>query len=205
MPIWDGTYWVLDLLPNYPEKCLNVLDAYLSIYADLLPDGRLSGLCDAMDLIRLRYIEKDFCSDVPDIFAQISSRQLEQLTASLYQSMDYDVELTPSTKDGGKDVIAKRRKVGQLETVFIEVKHHKKPIGVDKIRQLFGIVADKKVNKGILVSVSNFTRGAITFASSNPRLELLDISAYSNLLGKQFGRKWFRKIYHLIGLYKDKS
>lgn len=55
---WEGITWVLDLLPSNPRAALEALNAYFEAHAGFMPDGRIHGLFDAMELIRAKYIER---------------------------------------------------------------------------------------------------------------------------------------------------
>jgi restriction system protein len=54
-----GVRWVLDILPDSPRRAITVIEAYLSAHFWYLPDGRISGLFDAIALIRAAYVERD--------------------------------------------------------------------------------------------------------------------------------------------------
>ncbi|MGB5158849.1 MAG: hypothetical protein WBN77_15595 [Desulfobacterales bacterium] len=91
LPIWDGTQWVLDLLPKNPREWLQTLEAYVGIYGFPLPDGRFHGIIDAMSVIRSKFI------DIPvsgKEFDSISDRQLELLIAELYDKIGYSILVT---------------------------------------------------------------------------------------------------------------
>jgi restriction system protein len=202
IPIWDGTRWVLDLLPYSPRICIDVLTAIYSVYYLKLPDGRLDGLVDAMDLIRAKYIN---VLRKGDEFDSIDCREMEKLISVLYKAMRYEVQLTPRTCDGGYDVIIFSKKAGRREKTVIEVKHHKSRIGVGIVRQLMGVVSDLKANKGILITSSAFTKGAINMGSKNPRLELIDGNALLHLLNEYLGTDWQNRLYSLIMQFDKKQ
>jgi len=44
------------LLPQSPRRALDVIDAYISVHAGFMPDGRLLGMTDARAIIRAKYI-----------------------------------------------------------------------------------------------------------------------------------------------------
>lgn len=193
--VWDGTQWVIDLLPNSPKECLQVLWAYFSCYAAAFPEGRMHGLIDAMDVIRNRFILTPYSID---LYRNISDRILECLVAALYKKMEYRVKLTPQKRDGGRDVIAISDQTGRSEYILIEVKHHKKPIGVKIVRELLGIVSDEKANRGVVVCTSKFTRDANELSRSNPRIELIDGQKLIQLLNENFGSNWNSNIFQIV-------
>jgi restriction system protein len=195
LPIWDGTQWVLDLLPKNPRECLQTFEAYVGLYGFPLPDGRFHGIIDAMSVIRSKFI------DIPisgKEFDSISDRQLELLIAVLYDKIGFSAIVTKKTRAGGRDVIAERNEPGKRERLLIEVKHHAKPIGVSVVRALLGVVSSEKVNKGVLITTSTFTRDAALFAKSNPRIELIDCNQIVKLLNKYLGSTWSNNFYQII-------
>ena len=82
-PTWPGLTWVLDLLPEYPDRALIVVSAYLDAHLEVLPDLRITALGDAAAIIRSRYIlgETDAHRRVLDT---IDSWDFEFLVAALY-------------------------------------------------------------------------------------------------------------------------
>jgi predicted Mrr-cat superfamily restriction endonuclease len=71
--------------------------------------------------------------------------------------------LTKKTRDGGKDVIALKKKADQTEErILIECKHSKDKIRVKEIRELIGVaVSEDELPTGvILATTSRFTKCA---------------------------------------------
>jgi len=183
--------WVLDLLPHWPQRAIDAITGYLRAYEQLLPEERSLGLFDAIAVIRARWIE-DLSAGTGALF-RLSPRDLELLAAALYRSLGYDVQVTPPSRDGGRDVIAARQTVGQREVVNIECKTHASPVGVQYVRQLRGVVERHCVNRGVLITIGTFTRGARRECDSDSRLELLDGAAFTQLLNANFGPDWAEK------------
>lgn len=52
---WEGTTWILDLLPGFPNQAIDVLQAYINVHAVFFTDHMLYGHSDAIDMIRARY------------------------------------------------------------------------------------------------------------------------------------------------------
>jgi restriction system protein len=112
----------------------------------------------------------------------------------LYSKLGYDTKLTPPQKDGGHDILAARRAVAHTEELRIECMLYRDNVGVFIARALLGLVADEKVNKGVLVSTAGYTREGKEFAVKNPRLELIDGLALVGLLNGAFGTAWPSRI-----------
>lgn len=181
--------WVLDLLPHAPQQAIDAVMGYLDVYRSLRPTGRSEGLLDAAAIIRARWIED--VSDGIEALFRLSPRDFEALVAALYRKIGYQVELTPPSRDGGRDVIATRAQPGRREVVEVECKTHSSPIGVKHVRQLCGVVEMSRASRGVLVAAGRFTRGARAEAAVDSRLELIDGESLIRLLNASFGPLWF--------------
>ena len=72
--------------------------------------------------------------------------------------------------DGGVDIVLKKN----TETIFVQCKHWKmERVGVAIIRELLGVVYDKKASGGIVITSGTFTQEAIDFSKGNP-VELIN-------------------------------
>lgn len=111
-----------------------------------------------------------------DLF-KISPRQFEEVIADLLSGMGMEVELTPATRDGGKDILAYlNTPVGKLLTL-VEAKQHNKnrPVGISLVRSLFGTLMDHQATTGLLVTTSRFAKPAQQFQERHKyQLELKD-------------------------------
>ena len=137
------------------------------------PDGRplTRGSKEEIDLVSgiviasediLRYLETH-----PHAIYDLSSREFEELVAELLVRQGYKVEMTPISKDGGKDLyVAHRTALGSL-LYIVECKKYspQNPVGIGIVRQLYGVVQAEKVNGGIIATTSHFTKGAIKFGN----------------------------------------
>lgn len=199
IPPWEGITWVVDLLPYSPKKALEALDSYIFAHIPILPDGRIEGLFDAGEIIRAKYIgiAKKLDEKI-QVLLSISPRDFEHIIERLYAEMDYKTELTPAQKDGGRDIIAYKNEKGKQEQLRIECKQYSKPVGVELVRALLGVVADEKVNKGVLVTTSRFTKSAKDFARKNPRLEIISAEELIPLLNTHLGTNWTLSIERII-------
>jgi len=101
----------------------------------------------------------------PELIYKLTSRQFEELVAELFIQEGYEVELTKSTVDGGKDIyVAKTTIFGQFLYV-VECKKYspENKVGVNVLRSLYGVVQNEKVTSGIIVTSSYFTKNARNF------------------------------------------
>jgi restriction system protein len=188
---WESNSWILDLLPNQPESALSALDAYVMAHIAIMPDGRLTGHNDAMAIIRTRYLERQAPRDS---LMALGWRNFELLVAEVYRRLGFDVRITKPRKDGGLDIELRRLRGGLSEASIVECKRHSHKPNVKDVRALLGVVSDRKVNKGIIVSTSTFTSGARELSSGNRRIELVPYSVLNRLLNRAFGPEWPQNI-----------
>lgn len=188
---WEGITWVLDCLPHWPAYALNAIQAYVYAHAQGLPDGALIRLHNAQAIIRAYYIGlPDGQSDRVALLRTIDARGFECVVYRLYKEMGYETTLTQARRDGGRDAIARRTDPGRAEDLRVECKNWGKPVGVKTARELLGVVSSERVNKGVIVSATTFTRGARLFAMDNPRIELIAGKQLVQLLNEHLGARW---------------
>jgi HJR/Mrr/RecB family endonuclease len=95
----------------------------------------------------------------------------ENELAKLFKQMGFTAKLTPPSGDRGIDIILTRG----YETIVVQCKAHKNPVGPAVVRDLYGAMVHTKANKAILASTTGFTKGVYEFASDKPiRLLSLD-------------------------------
>ena len=101
----------------------------------------------------------------PDLLYQLPSRKFEELVADLLTNLGYDIELTPATRDGGKDILAQMNTPHGNILCLVEVKRHRadRPVGVALVRQLYGTLVDADATSAMLVTTSSFTSDARLF------------------------------------------
>ena len=109
----------------------------------------------------------------------LSWSDFERHVGEAYRRLGYTVEETGPGPDGGVDLIA--RKDGKK--VLIQCKHwHTDKVGVDKARELFGVVKAEGAANGVLVTSGAFTPDALEFAKQT-KLDLVDGEGLVRLIG----------------------
>lgn len=132
----------------------------------------------------------------PELMQSMDWRVFEQLIAEVYERMGCRVELTAPTKDGGRDVLAwVDAPEGPLLSV-IETKRNApdRPVGVEIVRALYGVVMSEGANRGVLVTTSYFSPDARQFSKQATRhndlvLKLSDFEALTALVRRASNRK----------------
>ncbi len=104
-------------------------------------------------------------ADNPRLLYELPPRRFEEVVAELLRRQGYEVELTPVSHDGGKDIYAARRDAVGSFLYLVECKRFNAdhPVGVGLVRQLHGTVQAERASAGILVTTSYFTRDALRF------------------------------------------
>jgi len=91
----------------------------------------------------------------------------------LVRAMGFNAQTTKQTGDGGIDIIARSTQPLLAGEYVIQCKDWSAPVGVSPVRDLYGVVAGTRANKGILITSSTFTKPAQDFAQGK-QLELID-------------------------------
>lgn len=114
-------------------------------------------------------------------------KMFEHLVVELLVAMGYGdkdtAQVTQYSHDGGIDGIIYEDKLG-LDKIYIQAKHWKNSVGSQEVQQFSGALAGKKASKGIFITTSTFTKGAISFAEtvSNQKIILIDGDKLSQLM-----------------------
>jgi restriction system protein len=111
--------------------------------------------------------------EIIDTILSKSPREFEKLVVSLLQNMGYGGEIkqsgsvTPYTNDGGIDGIIKEDVLG-LGRIHIQAKRYSETnsVGREEIQKFVGALAVVQSNKGVFITTSSFSRGAVAYADS---------------------------------------
>ncbi len=113
----------------------------------------------------------------PESIHQLSPRNFEEVIADILSDKGWDIELTPETRDGGKDILARLdTDLGKI-LCLVEAKRYRedRKIGVELVRTLYGTLHDHDASSAMMVTTSSFTSGARDFESKYEyRLALRD-------------------------------
>lgn len=101
-------------------------------------------------------------SNNPKLIHELGSRKFEELIAKLLEEQGCEVSLTKRTRDGGYDIFG-RVLTGPSDLVFIaECKRYsaENKVGVEVVRNLYGVTEIQKANLGLIITSSSFTKDA---------------------------------------------
>lgn len=189
----DSIIWIVDLIDQAPQEALQALRAYFLCHWPLLPDGRVEGLLDAMDIIRARYATAVVPDDALD---DVSSRDLELLVAALYERMGFEVQVTQPTRDHGRDVIARKSERGSKTTILVNATRAK--ITRPDLDKMLGVIDWFRANLGVVVGTSRSSADAEALAREHPRIDVINRAHFIELLNANFGQEWPTRLESII-------
>ncbi|PCI22752.1 MAG: hypothetical protein COB67_13250 [SAR324 cluster bacterium] len=122
--------------------------------------------------------------DILDTIFNKSPRDFEHLVVQLLERMGYGGKVkdagkvTQASNDGGIDGIIKEDVLG-LGRIHIQAKRYHKDntVGREEIQKFVGALAVAQSNKGVFITTSSYSKGAIEYANSlngNTTLVLID-------------------------------
>ena len=103
-----------------------------------------------------------------EVFAEIEWRRFEAVVETLFAQAGFATKSQSHGADGGVDVWLYAK--GKLADAvgIVQCKHWlSKPVGVDKIRELRGVMAIHNLKRGQFASTAGFTKDATAFANAN--------------------------------------
>jgi hypothetical protein len=125
----------------------------------------------------------------PETINEIESREFERVIAQIFQELGFRVRLTPTSKDGGKDLVLfflskHSDRTLESQTYYVELKHWRpsgQHVGAGPIRKLLD-VAVHDATGAILLSTSGFAATLTQDAALLARVSLGDLSTINTLV-----------------------
>jgi len=120
----------------------------------------------------------------PYLLDRVDPFEFEALVAELLKSEGFDVTVTRSRQDGGKDIIALKNREGRSFTVVVECKRwltHN--VGIDILQRVVGVRHIERADQAMIVTTARFTEPAKAEARRVvEEVELIDRSALAEWL-----------------------
>jgi len=166
--------------PNYEDENNDRSDELEHIEEELSPTDRLD---EAYNEINTQLSE-----EIYDLIINNSPKFFEKLVVKLLIKMGYGLnensgEVTPYTKDGGIDGIIFEDELG-LSQIHIQAKQHTNPIGKKDLKE-FAYTLEHGIGKGVIITTSSFTKGAIEISEeSDAQIVLIDGKQLTQLMIK---------------------
>lgn len=110
----------------------------------------------------IKYIAKN-----PNELYTLRPRLFEELIAEILRSHNWEIELTPETRDGGFDILAISRdnKTGVKTGFIVECKRYsmERKVGIQVARELLQVKSELSIPSAMIVTSSDFTKGVYDF------------------------------------------
>lgn len=98
----------------------------------------------------------------PDALDDLEWRDLERMVTVVLDGLGFEAELTPASKDGGKDIILTLHTESGIATYIVELKHWRsgKRVGENSVRDFVNVVAREHRDGGLVLSTHGFAEKA---------------------------------------------
>ena len=113
----------------------------------------------------------------PEGIGALRPRAWEELLASVFTGQGYETILGPGRADGGVDLRLTRNKVYGDQVTVVQAKRKKRPIELELVAALSGVMVDQDVKRGIIVTTSRYLPSARKFASRQAHQIILATSS----------------------------
>jgi restriction system protein len=122
----------------------------------------------------------------PNLLYELTPRKFEEIIAELLHRQGYEVEIKPFIKDGGIDICAAKKDSLGTFLYLVQCKKYapNRPVGVEIVRELYGVVQIHGATSGIIATTSYFTKGAKSL--QNQLLYRLNLKDYLDI------QKWLK-------------
>lgn len=121
----------------------------------------------------------------PDVFAVIEWRRFEAVVERLFEQAGFETRSQSHGADMGVDVWLYSKTDPTQPVSVVQCKHWQgKRVGVDKIRELRGVMAAHGVRRGQFATTSTFTPDALAFGTDNS-INLLDVDRLLALIAQR--------------------
>jgi HJR/Mrr/RecB family endonuclease len=151
-----------DWLANYVQR--EVLNQGTYLYK--APDAVIPPI--ASDIVIVNDELLAYLKSHPTLLYELTPRKFEEVIAVVLKGLGYDVELTRQSRDGGKDLYAVHHSRLGDHLYLVECKRYApdRPVGVDIVRSLYGVVQQERATMGVVVTTSYFTKAAREFRNA---------------------------------------
>ncbi|QDT43457.1 Restriction endonuclease [Gimesia alba] len=168
-----------------PRK-IDSLEDLVNVVSGLwLPDGTKASIDTSATSITDELFS--YLAENPAAIYHLSPREFEELVAELFSCEGYVVELTQQSRDGGRDIIARKTTIAGNETLAVECKRYAKDnkVGIDVVQRINGVRDEMQATKGVVATTSFFTQPALDSADLKANhIGLLDYYAICEFLTK---------------------
>jgi restriction system protein len=135
----------------------------------LFPDGPGSPVEDLIREVSRRFAQ--LVARDPTQLDHLEWRDMERLVAEVFRGLGFSVTLTPSSKDGGKDVILECCVDGLKKSYVVEIKHWRSStrVGNSAVTSFIEVVARERRDGGVFLSTYGYCDNAFSTLSEIDR------------------------------------
>jgi restriction system protein len=110
----------------------------------------------------------------PRVLDELEWRDIERTIAEVFEGLGFCATLTPSSKDGGKDVVLQCTVKGERAEYVVEIKHWRSGsrVGGDAIRSFLNVIVREARQGGLFLSTYGFCNNAFEELSTIDRQRL---------------------------------
>jgi hypothetical protein len=111
----------------------------------------------------------------PDLLRDANPMVFESFIGAILHEQGFEVEFTARGADGGVDLFAIAGPSYSPTLHLVQCKRYRGKVGIQPLRELYGLRQVHGASKALLVTPSHFTKPAAKFASNHPwEISLLD-------------------------------
>lgn len=159
----------------------SILKFIISIIINLIYQFLRKILTEIISNYKAKEITESDLLRIKHLILKMDSRNFEIFCAKLFELQGYKSNITPSTRDGGKDVVLTK----SYEKIYVECKHYKinKPVSRDAAMKLVGSMRWGNVQRGIIITTGSFTKDCISYCE-DMNIQTINLEAIMNLVKK---------------------
>ena len=133
-------------------------------------------------------LKQKLAADILDLIKVMNPFRFERVVLDLLVAMGYGgsrkeaAEIGKGVNDGGIDGLINEDRLG-LDRIYVQAKRWQDSVGRPQIQNFVGALAGQHATKGIFITTSEFSSGAVEFAKSVPqRVILIDGQRLAELM-----------------------
>lgn len=104
----------------------------------------------------------------------VSPRRFEEMTARMFEADGWSVSLTQASRDGGKDVVARRTENGREVVSYVEAKRWQGRVDLAIVKEFVATLVVDDIERGYLVTTSHVSRDAKRWATRARKLATVE-------------------------------
>jgi len=119
----------------------------------------------------------------PKLLYNISSYDFERVIAKIFEKRGFSVKITAQTRDGGKDIFVAKNDLCSF-LFYIECKKYapNRPVGIEVIQRLYGVISAEKATGGIIATTSTFTKPAKDYIQEHQLEHQITLQDYNAIV-----------------------